>query len=670
MKKISLLFLVSLFSILGLRAQDTVLMYHNGSVVYQNNVGNVSSLRMTDNTSNLLIDETSNTFALPVSSIDSIVFSSHGAEYSNIVYVTYDEDTAYVVNTTGSDDIDISINGADVSIITNAGLNGIEYFLSGTSSNGSFYLESDKKFKLSLGGLDLTSLSTIPIRLKKNKTTTINVVDGTTNVLTDNSASDGKAVINTKGETTFKGAGTLTCIANKKNGISSDNPLIFEEPNLNITVNANAGKGIKSDIDITVTGGNISITPAGTVVLEEVGSGYDPSYCSAIGADSNILISGGNITIDIPSSNAGGRGIKADGNITVTGNAVINITSASDGTTYTDSTGTTDSYTSSCIKADGNLLIDGGQITIAASGLGGKGINIDGTITIKDGENTSPNINVSATGEHFVESQGSGWFSETDYAQPKGIKSKSNFYISGGTVSVYTENDGGEGLESKDTMFISGGEIILNTYDDAINAANHIDISGGRIYAHATGNDAIDCNGTMTISGGLVVAIGQYAPECAFDCDQNTFKITGGTLVGIGGDNSSPTSSVTTQRVLIKSQVSSNQDIRITDNSGNDILTFRIPEITAMQGGQGGGPGGWWAPSNAPGGGPGGGPGGQGGNSLKLFFSSPNLLAGTYKFYTGGTISGGDEFNGYFENASYTGGSSSSVTISSMITSN
>lgn len=674
MKKISIFIAVCLFISFGLKAQDvdsystdTVLMYYNGSVIYQNNAANINSLKMTDNTSNLLITEDENTVTLPISTIDSIVFSQTGAEYPNIVYVTYADDTAYVVNNVGSEDIAVTVSGANVSILTTAGITNIEYYLSGTSSDGSFYLESDKKFKISLGGLDLTSLTTIPIRLKKDKTTIFNIVDGTINTLTDNSASDGKAVINTKGETTFTGTGTLTCVANKKNGISSDNTLTFAEPTINVTVNADAGKGIKSDIDVDITGGSINITAAGTVLLEEVGSGYDPSYCSAIGADSNITISGGNITLTLPSSNAGGRGMSADGNITITGSPVVNITAASDGATYIDSTGATDSYKSSCIKADGNLLIEGGTITIAQSGAGGKCIKIDGTITIKEGENTTPVINASTTGEHFVEVQGSGWGDETDYAQPKAIAAEGNFYVLGGIINVTTEHDGGEGLESKDTMFISGGEITLNTYDDAINAANHIEISGGKVYAHATGNDAIDANGTITISGGLVIAVGQTAPEGGFDCDQNTFKITGGTLIGIGGEHSTPTSSVCTQRVILKSGVSANQAINFTDNSNNSIIMFQIPAITSMQGGQGGNP--WGSPANGPGGGPGGGnPGGN--NGLVLLISSPSISTGTYKLYTGGTITGGTEWNGYYTGATYTGTTSTSITVSSMVTNN
>ena len=64
MKKISIFIAVCLFISFGLKAQnadsystDTVLMYYNGSVIYQNNAANINSLKMTDNTSNLLITE-------------------------------------------------------------------------------------------------------------------------------------------------------------------------------------------------------------------------------------------------------------------------------------------------------------------------------------------------------------------------------------------------------------------------------------------------------------------------------------------------------------------------------------------------------------------------------------------------------------------------------------
>ena len=62
-----------------------------------------------------------------------------------------------------------------------------------------------------------------------------------------------------------------------------------------------------------------------------------------------------------------------------------------------------------------------------------------------------------------------------------------------------------------------------------MNASKSIVINGGNIYCYSSGNDGVDSNGTLTITGGTIVSIGTTSPEEGFDCDQNTFKITGGT---------------------------------------------------------------------------------------------------------------------------------------------
>jgi multidrug efflux pump subunit AcrB len=67
------------------------------------------------------------------------------------------------------------------------------------------------------------------------------------------------------------------------------------------------------------------------------------------------------------------------------------------------------------------------------------------------------------------------------------------------------------------------------------------------------------------------------------------------------------------------------------------------------------------------GGGPGG--GGPGGGGIALLFSSANLQQGTITVKQGGTISGGEEFHGYFTDAEYTGSTTDqNVTISGMVT--
>src|SRR5574344_515546 len=452
MKKIIAL-VVSIMVSLFAWSQDTIMMYHSGNVIYQNSISVIDSLKLTNSTSDLLIQSSGNQTLLPVSGIDSIIFANNGSqETSKVVYIIYNGDTAIVINPITDTNFVVSVSGANVAITTEAEISNIEYHLSGTSSNGSFTLNSDKKFLLTLGGLNLTSTSTVPIKLSKNKETTINIVSGTTNTLTDNTNSDGKAVLSSKGNTTFTGNGTLICNALKKNGISSDNNIIINGGNITVNNSADASKAIKSDADIEIHAGTIVLNPTGSVTMDTLTVGYDPSYCSGLSA-LDVMIDGGNTTITIPSTNLGGKGRSADSNITING-GIINITSAGKGTTYVNSEGTTDSYSSSCIKADYNIYLYQGKITCSATGIGGKGISADTTlyIGVLEAEDSLLNITVSTSGARFYVS-GSG--EDADYANPKAIKSSGKLYLISGTLVITTSTEGGEGIESKDTLYIN-----------------------------------------------------------------------------------------------------------------------------------------------------------------------------------------------------------------------
>lgn len=96
--------------------------------------------------------------------------------------------------------------------------------------------------------------------------------------------------------------------------------------------------------------------------------------------------------------------------------------------------------------------------------------------------------------------------------------------INGGKINIETTGSGGEGIESKATLSINNGEIYIKAIDDAINAGKAIYINGGTIVAYSSTNDGIDSNGTMTITGGHIFAIGAKSPEEGFDWDNNTFS--------------------------------------------------------------------------------------------------------------------------------------------------
>ena len=653
MKKIFFALTLSLIMSFGLSAQNAMWIYNSNGTITTYKVSEIDSLNFTSNMVNMLLFQNGSSNDLSVASIDSIVFKPMQEIEPTMVYVEFSNNGATVLHEIESEDFVVNVEGANVSIVTNAGIENLQYYLSGQTSDGSFSLESDTDFKLILNGVDITSSSNVPLNLTKEVGREIIVTNGTTNFLTDNTDSDGKAVINTKGATVISGSGSLTVNASKKHGISSDNDIIINGVTLNINHSAAASKGLKSDTNITIINGDITIVSSGTLTLDELDNGFDPTYCTAIGADGNFEMFDGKLDITLPVSNDAGRGIKVDGNIIIN-DGIINILSNSNSDTYTNSDGEPDSYKSCCIKADGDIHIINGDITLEATGSGGKCIDAEGEIHIgvENGE-TELVMDMKTTGEKFYES---GYGEDAEYANPKILKAEGDLYIYGGNINIYTENDGGEGLESKNGVYILGGYIIIDTYDDAINGKYNVQIDGGTIYAYSRGNDAIDSNGTMYMNGGLLVAVGQMAPEGAFDCDQNTFAITGGTLIGVGGHHSTPSSSACTQRVLVYNGITNGTAVRIVNANNEDLMTFQMPTYS----GNGGGGGGGWPPG-------GGGPGGGGG--ISLLFSSANLQQGTITVKQGGTISGGEEFHGYFTGAEYTGSTTDqNVTISGMVT--
>ena len=706
MKKIFFTLILGLIMSFGLLAQNEMWIYNSDGTIKTCKISEVDSINFTTNMINMLLYKNGDNNTLSVAAIDSIVFkqiinpgddnqggneddnqggneddnqggneddNQGGNEDDNqgdipedgeytAVYVEFDGDNATVRHDIDSENFVVNIEGADVSIVTTAGIENIIYYLSGQTSEGSFALESDSEFDVVLNGVDITSSTKVPLDLAKKVERNIIVADGTTNVLTDNTGSSGKAALNTKGATNIKGAGSLTVNANKKHGISSDYDININNVTLVVNNTADASKGLKSDANIIINDADVTVVSSGTLVLEELDLGYDPTYCTAVGADGNFEMTGGKLTITLPASNVAGRGIKVDGDISVLGGD-INIVSHGGGNTYTNSEGAIDSYKSSCIKADGNIYFLAGNIVVEATGAAGKCVNADGKIFIgKENEgNEGLVMDLKTSGQKFYES-GSG--ENADYANPKALTAEDDLYVYSGSINVYTQNDGGEGLESKNGVYIKGGKIIVDTYDDAINGKYHVQFDGGVCYLNSRGNDAVDSNGTMTITGGFVLAYGQTSPEGAFDCDQNTFTVTGGTLIGIGGHATNPTSSVCTQRSLVYSGVTSGTALQIVDANGKDLLTLQVPTYSGGGGSNPGGGGGW------PGGGGGGWPGGGGSSgSLTLLYSSADLQQGTITVKQGGTIAGGENFYGYYTGATYSGETSSkSVTISGMVT--
>ena len=379
----------------------------------------------------------------------------------------------------------------------------------------------------------------------------------------------------------------------------------------------------------------VSLTGTGKVYMKIEGENF---LSSGVDSDKPTLriktpaelLGPGKMTVTAKAS--GEKAIKSNDDLEISGGEII--ASVSGNAVY-DST---DSKvkSSACLASDKNLLISGGTISATASGSGGKGISVDGNLTINGGE-----IRVVTSGGMAVYSGSSlnhNYTGNTDRlnsdmkSSPKGIKVDGEILISGGDINVMTSGNGAEGIESKTTLTISAGNVFVQAYDDAINSSSHMYISGGNVTAIGQSNDGLDSNGNMYISGGIVRAFGSRSPECGLDANEEggySVVFTGGMILGVGGNNSVPSTSASTQPYLTSSiSVSAGQTLTV--KSGDDVLaTFEIPSEynpsssswrpapPAMMGPPPGGmppmmgPGGW-------GGGPGGGGPGQNGGPVLI----------------------------------------------------
>src|SRR5574344_1561912 len=119
------------------------------------------------------------------------------------------------------------VDGANVTITST--IKNVYYTLSGTTTDGSFKIYSDKKFELIFNGVNITSKSGAEVNVQSSKTTFAVLTSGTTNYLADASSysnvpttEDCKGTFFSEGQIVFSGTGKLSVQGNYKHAICSD----------------------------------------------------------------------------------------------------------------------------------------------------------------------------------------------------------------------------------------------------------------------------------------------------------------------------------------------------------------------------------------------------------------------------------------------------------------
>ena len=445
-----------------------------------------------------------------------------------------------------------TVSGAHVSIAQSDDLaEEITYTLSGTSSDGEFYMSGSYKATIEFNGLTLTNVAPVysgaAVHIQNGKRIKVKIVTGTTNTLSDASTGSQKGCLYIKGHAEFAQKGTLNVVGNVKHGIKTGEYMTLKNAIINVT--SAVGDGISCAEYFLMESGTINIT-------------VTAAAAKGIKADGDMRISDGDITV----KTTGGGAWDSDEKKT---------------------------KAASCLSADGNTVISGGTLSLTSTGAGGKGINGDGTFTATGGTmtiKTSGNAVVassSGTLSTISSSQQLDRYGSDYKSSPKGIKIDGAILISDqAVISITTTGAGGEGIESKTSINITGGQVTVNAADDAINAsyndatkgtsgAGDLTISGGYVYARSTGNDGIDANGNVYIKGGLVYAISTSSPEVGIDAnseEQKKLYLTGGTIIAIGGLESG---SSLTQSCYSTSSWSKSTWYALT--VGSDTFAFQTP---------------------------------------------------------------------------------------------
>jgi len=177
---------------------------------------------------------------LPIIALVASINSAMAID-DNTVEVTFNGSTATVeVASNISSYITNNSSGSHVKLVQSESFAGnnigqIVYILSGSSSNGEFYLEGSYKCEVDLNGLTLTNPSGPAINIQNGKRIDVSIKKETTNTLSDGANEDYNGCFHCKGHTEFKGKGTLNIVGNSKHAIYSKEYIELKNCTINVT---------------------------------------------------------------------------------------------------------------------------------------------------------------------------------------------------------------------------------------------------------------------------------------------------------------------------------------------------------------------------------------------------------------------------------------------------
>lgn len=401
-----------------------------------------------------------------LSTIDSITIDD-GTVDDNTVSVAYTSSGAHVtVAGNVAQYLSVTAQAGHVTILQSADLpQEVTYTLSGTSTDGTFYMDGQLKATLVLNGLSLTSRDSAAINIQDGKRIKIQVQG--TNTLSDAAGGGQNACFYVNGHSEFRGTGTLSVSGNAKHAITSDEYMDVKGPSITVT------KAVGDGLHV----GQYFSLREGSVTINAVGDGIDVGAKKKGGDDNGQLkVSGGTLTVT--STGETSKGLKADSAITVTA-GTVNVTVT--GSAAYDAS-SADLSSSAAVKAGGDYVMSGGNVTLTATGDGGKALNGDASVTVSGGK-----LVATTTGATYT-------YGSLD-TKPHGIKADVNIALSGGEVYVAAGEDGGKAFKTDYLFTVSNCTLM------GIGGKKSTPTSGRyqRYTARVTGGQTLTYNGVSYV---------------------------------------------------------------------------------------------------------------------------------------------------------------------------
>jgi hypothetical protein len=378
--------------------------------------------------------------------------------------------------------------GEHVVVRTSVSVTEYNFVLSGTTQNGSFKIYNEGSIRVYLNGADITNPRGPALNFQKNRRITVHTVGGCDrrNILADGPnyydppnpndlTEQAKGTLFSEGHTFFTGNGSLEIRSRFRHAIAVDNFINIESGN--IIVHESANDGIRANLRIAVTGGDLQIRSVGDAIQNrrgfqnvEVTGGSLRFFTTGvrshgIASDSGNILIGGNANITITATGRAAKGFRTSaGDVEIAG-GIINIRTSGDrAVDPANPADPADMSNAAGVRAAGNFDMTGGKLTMLNTGDNSKGIRANGNVTITNGD-----VHIRSHGD--------------------GIGVNEDMRIGGG--NVFIRSDDKKGIDGDRNGTISGGGVTIEAHGFGIDISEALRISGGNVSVRSTTREAI-----------------------------------------------------------------------------------------------------------------------------------------------------------------------------------